>query len=295
MYSGSAHTSLWPSNQTLLSTTQQVHCLHTTAMSCEDVSDSEPAHFLQDQFSHMKYWEQDNTLMYDEAQQEFDKIYSNTLDADVSEEQKSSVDYNDVYWNQFAGHSKEQTCEKMQNDATDSSKKSCEVDKDVSFQALSHVNVAGEAQMVDVSGKTTSIRQAVARAEVSLGSTAFGLVRENKMKKGDVLGVARVAGIMAAKRTWELIPLCHPLPIDNVDILLELQEKLENGEECHRVIITAQTATTGRTGVEMEALTAVTVAALTVYDMCKAVTHNIIISEVCLVAKTGGKRNFSRL
>lgn len=165
---------------------------------------------------------------------------------------------------------------------------------DAGGQDLSHVNVEGEAQMVNVAEKQVTRRKAHARAEVFLGDKAFSLVRENKMKKGDVLGVARIAGIMAAKRTSDLIPLCHPLSLDHVEVLLTLQERTESGEDSHCIIIEASASTSGRTGVEMEALTAASVAALTVYDMCKAVTHEIIISDIYLLSKTGGKRNFHK-
>ncbi|MPC34010.1 Molybdenum cofactor biosynthesis protein 1 [Portunus trituberculatus] len=161
---------------------------------------------------------------------------------------------------------------------------------------LTHVTTTGEARMVDVGGKAVTRREAVARAEVSLGALAFQLVKENKAKKGDVLGVARVAGIMAAKRTSELIPLCHSLPLDTVEVNLMLRESHKGSEvpvSDHVVVIEARAVTTGRTGVEMEALVAVSVAALTVYDMCKAVSHAITISQVRLVSKSGGKRDYT--
>ncbi|KAK7068970.1 Molybdenum cofactor synthesis protein 1 [Halocaridina rubra] len=161
-------------------------------------------------------------------------------------------------------------------------------------QDLSHVNAQGEAQMVDVSKKAVSTRKAIACSKVILGAKAFALVKENKMKKGDVLGVARIAGIMAAKKTSELIPLCHPVSLDHIEVKLTLQEKGEEGLKSHSIIIEASASTSSKTGVEMESLTAVTVAALTVYDMCKAVTHDIVISDVYLLSKSGGKRDFIR-
>ncbi|XP_064118994.1 molybdenum cofactor biosynthesis protein 1-like isoform X3 [Macrobrachium nipponense] len=160
-----------------------------------------------------------------------------------------------------------------------------------SAPTLSHVDAKGEAQMVDVAGKQVTRRKAEAKAEVYLGAEAFHLVKENKMKKGDVLGVARIAGIMAAKKTSELIPLCHPLQVDHVEVQLSLQEKVEDGREFF-VSIKTSASTSGRTGVEMEALTAASVAALTVYDMCKAVSHEIVISGICLLSKTGGKQDY---
>ena len=156
---------------------------------------------------------------------------------------------------------------------------------------LTHVTNSGEARMVDVSGKAVTRREAVARAEVALGAAAFQLVKENRAKKGDVLGVARVAGIMAAKKTSDLIPLCHPLPLDTVEMTLTLRGESQAGPD-YVVLIEAKAVTSGRTGVEMEALVAASVAALTVYDMCKAVSHAITISSVRLVSKSGGKKDY---
>jgi len=143
--------------------------------------------------------------------------------------------------------------------------------------------------MVDVSAKPVTVREATAEATVRLGSAAATAVREGSAKKGDVLGTARLAGIMAAKRTWELIPLCHPLPITAVTVELKAVElkagELEAGDA---VDIIATVRTTGRTGVEMEALTAASVAALTVYDMCKAIDRGMRIEGLHLVSKQGG-------
>lgn len=267
----------------------------------------------EEKFSQIQYGEKEekNNLCQDAPQKAIQDCNSH-LCTNPSQDNRDSVDHNSFFWKQFGEYYREESHEdfSMKNWKDRSSNNSytqgsttgisgeshsCVNSEDDSVHNLSHVNLAGEAQMVDVSGKGTSIRRAVARAEVSLGSKAFGLVKENKMKKGDVFGVARVAGIMAAKRTWELIPLCHTLPLDHVDISLELLEKTENGQDCHLVLIKAQAVSSGRTGVEMEALTAATVAALTVYDMCKAVTHDINISGICLVSKTGGKRNFFKM
>ncbi|XP_078452282.1 molybdenum cofactor biosynthesis protein 1 isoform X1 [Lampetra planeri] len=154
---------------------------------------------------------------------------------------------------------------------------------------LTHTDAAGRAKMVDVTHKPGTQRTAIAQARVTLGDVAFELVRQNRLKKGDALTVAQLAGIMAAKRTGEIIPLCHVLPLSSVDVRLELDA------ESHAVIVTAQCRTVGQTGVEMEALVAVSVAALTVYDMCKAVTHDIVIGEIKLLSKTGGQRgDFNR-
>jgi cyclic pyranopterin phosphate synthase len=148
---------------------------------------------------------------------------------------------------------------------------------------LSHVDAGGKARMVDVSRKPPTRRRAVARGMVSLSAQAFRRVRDNTASKGDVLGVARIAGIGAAKRTAELIPLCHALPLDVVEIKLELDARRR------AVLIEARASTRSRTGVEMEALTAVAVAALTVYDMIKAVDRAAVVSDIRLVEKSGGR------
>ena len=150
-------------------------------------------------------------------------------------------------------------------------------------QSLSHLDEQGRARMVDVGDKDVTSREAVARGYVSIQPETVRLIREGLMKKGDVLTVAQIAGIMGAKKTAELIPLCHPLPLDKVDVELELDE---GGG---RINVTATARTSARTGVEMEALTAVSVAALTLYDMCKAVDRGICIEGVRLVRKRGGR------
>jgi cyclic pyranopterin phosphate synthase len=137
--------------------------------------------------------------------------------------------------------------------------------------------------MVDVSGKPVTRREASAAGAVRMSAEAFGLVRDNAIAKGDVLAVARLAGIGAAKRTAELIPLCHPLPLDGIEVELELDETLPG------VRVEATTRVEARTGVEMEALTAVSVACLTVYDMVKAVDRGIRIEDIGLVRKSGGR------
>lgn len=148
---------------------------------------------------------------------------------------------------------------------------------------FSHFNEAGRAKMVDVSEKQDSVRTAVASGKVLVSAETFELIRTGGMKKGDVLAVAQTAGIMGAKRTPDIIPMCHPIMLSGVDIDLKLDENE------HAVVITATTKCTGATGVEMEALTAVSVAALTVYDMCKAVQRDIEISDIKLLRKSGGK------
>jgi cyclic pyranopterin monophosphate synthase len=148
---------------------------------------------------------------------------------------------------------------------------------------LSHLDDAGHARMVDVSGKPDTVRIAIARGEVRMKPETLALIRAGNMKKGDVLTVAQLAGIMASKRTAELIPLCHPLPLGKIDVDLSLDDSLPG------VQIMASVTSTGKTGVEMEALTAVSVAALTVYDMAKAVEKTMRIQNVRLVEKHGGQ------
>ncbi len=140
--------------------------------------------------------------------------------------------------------------------------------------------------MVDVSAKVATARQATARGHITLSAAARAAIRDKKLKKGDPLGAARLAGVMAAKRTSDLIPLCHPLQLTHVDVDLDA---VKDGYE-----ITATVRTNGPTGVEMEALTAVAVAALTIYDMVKAVDQEMTIGRIQVTAKTGGKRDFKR-
>lgn len=152
-----------------------------------------------------------------------------------------------------------------------------------STSELSHVDAHGKVTMVNVSEKISSKRVAIASGKVLLGPIAFPLVSANQISKGDVLAVAKIAGICGAKQTGSLIPLCHNLALSNVQVSLELNEQEQS------VIIKAEVAAVGVTGVEMEALTAVSVAALTVYDMCKAVSKDITINNVQLESKMGGK------
>jgi cyclic pyranopterin phosphate synthase len=148
---------------------------------------------------------------------------------------------------------------------------------------LTHFDAAGNAQMVDVSDKDVTERTASAGATITMQSETLALIQEGRAKKGDVLGTARLAGIMAAKKTSDLIPLCHPLALSSVTVDLVCDPKR------NAVDITATCKLKGRTGVEMEALMAASVAALTVYDMCKAVDRGMVISEVKLLHKAGGK------
>lgn len=146
---------------------------------------------------------------------------------------------------------------------------------------LTHLDAAGAARMVDVGGKAATMREAVATGRITMAPDAARAIRDGAVAKGDVLAVARIAGIMAAKRTAELIPLCHALPLTRAGIDLTMDD--------HGVTVTATIATAGQTGVEMEALTAASVALLTIYDMAKAIDKGMTIDGVRLLSKTGGK------
>jgi cyclic pyranopterin monophosphate synthase len=148
---------------------------------------------------------------------------------------------------------------------------------------LTHLDNKGKAKMVDVSEKEMNLRTSTASAEVLLSKEAFNAVKNNTVIKGDVLSVARIAGIQAAKKTSELIPLCHNIFISSVTIEFEIKE------ENNCIIINSEAKTNSVTGIEMEALTAVSVAALTIYDMCKAIDKSIMIKDIHLLSKTGGK------
>ena len=154
-------------------------------------------------------------------------------------------------------------------------------------RALTHIDPSGEARMVDVGAKADTDRRAVARGRLVLSVATIALVRDGRTPKGDVLAAARIAGIMAAKRTSELIPLCHPLPLTHLTVDLKVEDD--------GIVIEAMAATTGKTGVEMEALTAVAVAGLTLYDMLKAVERGARLTEVRLVEKSGGRSGDLRL
>ena len=150
------------------------------------------------------------------------------------------------------------------------------------MEDFTHFNEQGRAKMVNVGEKPVSCRTAVAAGRVLVNENTFRLIRTGGMKKGDVLSTAQIAGIMGAKRTPDVIPMCHPIAINGIDLSLLLRE------EDHSVEITASVSCDGRTGVEMEALTAVSIAALTVYDMCKAVQKDMVITDIRLLTKTGG-------
>jgi cyclic pyranopterin phosphate synthase len=149
---------------------------------------------------------------------------------------------------------------------------------------LTHIDAQGHASMVDVSDKALSRREARAFARVLMKQETLAQIKTNSLKKGDVLAVARIAGIQAAKKCADLIPLCHPLALSKVGVEFELDE------ENNAVEIISYCKLTGQTGVEMEALTAASIAALTIYDMCKAVDMDMVIDKVCLLEKSGGRR-----
>ena len=151
------------------------------------------------------------------------------------------------------------------------------------MKKLSHINDAGHVHMVDVTAKNETAREARARGKVKMKSGTYALLEEGKMAKGNVLTTAKIAGIMAAKKTGELIPLCHPLRLTSIDVEFEFHR------ESSQIMIESEVRTVGQTGVEMEALTAVSVAALTIYDMCKAVDKEMVISDILLLTKSGGK------
>lgn len=151
------------------------------------------------------------------------------------------------------------------------------------MKKLTHIDNKGRAKMVDVTDKPSTRREAVAKASVYMKPETLRLIKDKKIPKGDVFTVAKVAGIMAAKKTSELIPMCHPLNITSVNINFKFDDKK------NRMDIEAHVKITGRTGVEMEALSAVSAAALTIYDMCKAVDKEMVISEIMLMEKRGGR------
>ncbi|QGZ99238.1 cyclic pyranopterin monophosphate synthase MoaC [Dehalobacter restrictus] len=151
------------------------------------------------------------------------------------------------------------------------------------MDVLTHFNEEGRARMVDVSGKTETVRVAVARGEIKMKPETLALVKDKVLAKGDVLAVSQVAGIIGAKKTFEIIPMCHPLLLSGIDVSFTI-----NDQES-KIEIQAVVKNSGQTGVEMEALTGVSIAALTIYDMCKAAEKDMVIGDICLVSKSGGK------
>jgi cyclic pyranopterin phosphate synthase len=152
----------------------------------------------------------------------------------------------------------------------------------MSDQGLTHLNARGEAHIVDIGDKAVTRRRATAQARLTGHPSTISTIMGGGLKKGDAIAVARVAGIMAAKKTSELIPLCHPIPLTKVSVEIE-------AESAEAIRITATAETTGQTGVEMEALVAASTAALTLYDMAKAIDRAIVVSDICLLEKSGGK------
>jgi cyclic pyranopterin phosphate synthase len=151
---------------------------------------------------------------------------------------------------------------------------------------FTHFNEEGRAKMVDVSEKSETVRTALAHSSITVSKEIFDKITNNEMKKGDVLAVAQVAAIMAAKKTWEIIPMCHPIPLQGINVSFTWEK---TAKEEYSLLIAASVKTKGNTGVEMEALTAASVCALTVYDMCKAVDKGMVIGATYLAEKTGGK------
>ena len=151
------------------------------------------------------------------------------------------------------------------------------------MKKLTHVNSEGKAEMVDISGKTETLRTATASAEVFVSKEVFNRIKRNTIEKGDVLAIAKFAGIQAAKKTYELIPLCHNIPISKVNVDIKLNSKNNS------LLINTFAKTFSKTGIEMETLAAASVAALTIYDMCKALDKSIKINNIRLTSKTGGK------
>ncbi|MEH7308553.1 cyclic pyranopterin monophosphate synthase MoaC [Neobacillus drentensis] len=151
---------------------------------------------------------------------------------------------------------------------------------------FTHFNEEGRAKMVDISDKPETARTALAHSSIIVSKEIYDKITNNEMKKGDVLAVAQVAAVMAAKKTWDLIPMCHPIPLTGINISFSWEQE---PDENYRLMIAAAVKTTGNTGVEMEALTAASACALTVYDMCKAVDKGMVIGPTYLVEKTGGK------
>ena len=191
-------------------------------------------------------------------------------------------------WNWVRGHSGHPLNEEVDKLAVKEAKSQANgssplEESSASEQKLTHVDDQGTARMVDVGAKADTAREAVARGRIVMQPATLALIESNGFEKGDVLGVARVAGIMGGKKTSELIPLCHPLPLSYIGVEFEL-DQTESAVE-----ITATARTTGKTGVEMEALTAAGIAALTIYDMCKAVDRGMRIEGIRLVRKSGGK------
>lgn len=206
------------------------------------------------------------------------KNWKRNKNTDLWERLDTVVQNRSVNWEWVKGHSGNPLNEEADRLAYGESKKL----NGIQEKPLSHIDQSGKARMVDVGEKALTKRSAVASGSVRMLPETLELIKSHLMKKGDVLSTARIAGILGAKNTSQLIPLCHPLPIDSVEVEFEFSE--DNSE----LVIFGSASTTAKTGVEMEALTAVSVAALTIYDMCKSVDKGISIDKIRLVEKTGG-------
>lgn len=156
--------------------------------------------------------------------------------------------------------------------------------------SLTHLDSQGQARMVDVGGKPVTAREAIAEGYITLAASTLRAIAEEKVPKGEVLNTARIAGILAAKRCGDLVPLCHPLPVESVEVHFDLPELEPDHTQPVRLYIKAIARITAKTGVEMEALTAVSIAALTIYDMCKAIDKQMVIGDIKLISKTGGTK-----
>ncbi|XP_052105869.1 molybdenum cofactor biosynthesis protein 1-like isoform X1 [Mytilus californianus] len=212
-----------------------------------------------DKNSAFKYWEKEPADK-DDMTENYWEIKLSEDSSVVKGDNKYTTFISDHVFNSNDNYSNKQSCDKQ----------------------LTHVDSSGKAKMVDVGGKNETYRVAMATGTIILGKEAFDLLRDNKIKKGDVLSVANIAGIMGAKRTHDLIPLCHNIPLSKVSVDFMLEETT------HSVIITSKVKTYGKTGVEIEAITAVSIAAVTIYDMCKAITKSMVINDIKLLHKSGG-------
>jgi cyclic pyranopterin phosphate synthase len=208
------------------------------------------------------------------------KNWNRKANLDLWEKLDSVVGDHEVTWRWVRGHDGDPMNEMADKLAVGEAKLNSDINP--STGKLTHLNTSGEATMVDISMKPDSVRIAVARAQISMNPQTLVLIEANDVQKGDVISVARIAGIMAAKNTSQLIPLCHPLPLTKIGLQFDMDHKN------NLIAIEAIAKTTAKTGVEMEAMTAVSIAALTIYDMCKGVDRAMRITNVRLVKKTGG-------
>lgn len=227
----------------------------------------------------MKF-ENESDKFWDEFSKNFEyKVSTFSSGNEINSDHEMNSE-SDVFWNKFGQISSQNNCVAQSDGEKGDSMGNLH---DAKTLKLTHTDQSGKLNMVDISDKANTTRVAIASGIVYLGEQAFQLVKENRMKKGDVTTVAKIAGINGAKRASDLIPLCHNIPLSKVSVDIELNQDI------NAVIVTSLAKSYGKTGVEMEALTAVTVAALTVYDMCKAVSKDIVIGNIQLIHKSGGK------